>query len=131
MAKGGLKDVILGLGIGVCLGALLTPKNGEENRKAVKAKATELVDKAKKIDYEALKEKLYDEFYTLKDEVADMESEKALAIAKSTAESLEAKADKLIADAIEAGKPKVEKSVVELKKKTAELLKDISKKLEA
>ena len=131
MAKGGLKDVLLGVGVGVCIGALLTPRTGEENRKLLKKKTNEVLDKAKNIDYEALKEKLYDEFYEIKDQLKDMDQEKALEIAKVKLVELEAKADKVIAEAIEANKPKVEKALVELKKKTAATLKDLSKKLEA
>ena len=129
--KGGFGKLLLGVGIGAALGALLTPRTGEENRKLLKKKTNEVLEKAKNIDYEALKEKLYDEFYEIKDQLKDMDQEKALEIAKVKLVELEAKADKLIAEAIEANKPKVEKALVELKKKTAATLKDLSKKLEA
>jgi gas vesicle protein len=130
MAKGGLKDVLLGVGVGVCIGALLTPRTGEENRKLLKEKAQGVIKKAKNIDYEALKEKLYDDFYNLKDELANMDKEKAIALAKEKGAEIEAKADKIIASAIENGKPKVEKALVELKKKVAVVLKDLSEKLD-
>ena len=131
MAKGGLKNLLIGVGIGAAAAALLTPKNGEENRKALKKKTDEIINKAKKVDYEALKEKLYDEFYELKDAVADMDKDKALEYAKTKGAEIEAQADKLIAEAVKAGKPKIEKSLAELKKKLAAELKDLSKKLEA
>ncbi len=130
MAKGGLKDVLLGVGVGVCIGALLTPRTGEENRKLLKEKAQGAIKKAKSVDYEALKEKLYDDFYNLKDELANMDKEKAIALAKEKGAEIEAKADKIIASAIENGKPKVEKALVELKKKVAVVLKDLSEKLD-
>lgn len=130
MAKGGLKDVLLGVGVGVCIGALLTPRTGEENRKLLKEKAQGVIKKAKNVDYEALKEKLYDDFYNLKDELANMDKEKAIALAKEKGAEIEAKADKIIASAIENGKPKVEKALVELKKKVAVVLKDLSEKLD-
>ena len=131
MAKGGLKDVLLGVGVGVCIGALLTPRTGEENRKLLKEKAQGAIKKVKSIDYEALKEKLYDDFYNLKDEIANMDRDKAIALAKEKGAEIEAKADKIIASAIENGKPKVEKALVELKKKVAVVLKDLSEKLDA
>ena len=131
MAKGGLKDVLLGVGVGVCIGALLTPRTGEENRKLLKEKAQGAIKKAKSVDYEALKEKLYDDFYNLKDELANMDKEKAIELAKEKGAEIEAKADKIIASAIENGKPKVEKALVELKKKVAVVLKDLSEKLDA
>jgi len=130
MAKGGLKDVLLGVGVGVCIGALLTPRTGEENRKLLKEKAQGAIKKAKSVDYEALKEKLYDDFYNLKDELANMDKEKAIELAKEKGAEIEAKADKIIASAIENGKPKVEKALVELKKKVAVVLKDLSEKLD-
>ena len=131
MAKGGLKDVLLGVGVGVCIGALLTPRTGEENRKLLKEKAQGAIKKVKNIDYEALKEKLYDDFYNLKDQLEGMDKEKAIALAKEKGAEIESKADKIIASAIENGKPKVEKALVELKKKVAVVLKDLSEKLDA
>ena len=76
--KGGFGKLLLGVGIGAALGALLTPRTGEENRKLLKKKTNEVLEKAKNIDYEALKEKLYDEFYEIKDQLKDMDQEKAL-----------------------------------------------------
>jgi len=129
--RGSFKDLLLGVGVGVVIGALFTPRTGEENRKLLKEKANETFDKVKKIDFEALKTKLYDEYYNLKDELENMDSETAQRIAKEKVSELQAKADKVIAAAIEENKPKVEKSLVELKKKLAAVLKEISKKLEA
>lgn len=130
MAKGNFRHLLLGLGVGACLGALFTPRTGEENRKLLKEKAGEAYTKAKNIDYEALKTKLYDEYYNLKDTLANMDSEQAKEFAYDKAKELEAKADKVIAKAIEDNKPKVEKALIELKKKLASTLKEISKKLE-
>ncbi|MCR5483006.1 MAG: hypothetical protein K6E99_01165 [Bacilli bacterium] len=129
--RGSFKDLLLGVGVGVVIGALFTPRTGEENRKLLKEKANETIDKVKKIDFEALKTKLYDEYYNLKDELENMDSETAQRIAKEKVSELQAKADKVIAAAIEENKPKVEKSLVELKKKLAAVLKEVSKKLEA
>ena len=129
--RGSFKDLLLGVGVGVVIGALFTPRTGEENRKLLKEKANETVDKVKKIDFEALKTKLYDEYYNLNAELENMDSETAQRIAKEKVSELQAKADKVIAAAIEENKPKVEKSLVELKKKLAIVLKEISKKLEA
>lgn len=129
--RGSFKDLLLGVGVGVVIGALFTPRNGEENRKLLKQKAGETFEKAKNIDFEALKTKLYDEYYNLKDQLANMDSEKAQELAIEKVKELQAKADKVIAAAIEENKPKVEKSLVELKKKLAVVLKEVSKKLEA
>ncbi len=130
MAKGNFGKFVLGLGIGACVGALLTPRTGEENRKLLKEKANDAYGKAKQIDFDALKTKLYDEYYGLKEKLETMDQEQAKEFAYEKAKELEAKADKVIAKAIEENKPKVEKSLIELKKKLAVTLKDLSKKLE-
>lgn len=130
MAKGNFGKFVLGLGIGACIGALFTPRTGEENRKLLKEKANDAYGKAKEIDFEALKTKLYDEYYGLKDKLENMDSEQAKEFAYEKAKELEAKADKVIAKAIEENKPKVEKALIELKKKLAATLKDLSKRLE-
>ncbi len=129
--RGSFKDLLLGVGVGVVIGALFTPRTGEENRKLLKEKANETVDKVKKIDFEALKTKLYDEYYNLKDELENMDAETAKRVAAEKVSELQAKADKVIAAAIEENKPKIEKSLTELKKKLAVVLKEVSKKLEA
>ena len=129
--NGSFKDLLLGVGVGVVIGALFSPRTGEENRKVLKEKAGVALEKAKNIDFEGLKTKLYDEYYNLKDELQNMDEEEAKAFAAAKVKELQAKADKVIAAAIEENKPKVEKSLVELKKKLAVVLKEASKKLEA
>ena len=128
--RGSFKDLLLGVGVGVVIGALFTPRTGEENRKLLKDKTDETIKKVKNIDFEALKTKLYDEYYNLKDQLQNMDSEQAKAFAAEKVSEIQAKADKVIAAAIEENKPKVEKSLVELKKKLAVVLKEASKKLE-
>ena len=77
MAKGNFGKFVLGLGIGACVGALLTPRTGEENRKLLKEKANDAYGKAKQIDFDALKTKLYDEYYGLKEKLETMDQEQA------------------------------------------------------
>ncbi len=129
--RGSFKDLLLGVGVGVVIGALFTPRTGEENRKLLKEKAGETIEKVKKIDFEALKTKLYDDYYNLKDELENMDAETAKRVAAEKVSESQAKADKVIAAAIEENKPKIEKSLTELKKKLAVVLKEVSKKLEA
>ena len=47
--RGSFKDLLLGVGVGVVIGALFTPRTGEENRKLLKQKAGETFEKAKNI----------------------------------------------------------------------------------
>ena len=47
MSRRGLEDLLLGVGIGLGIGLLISPNTGEENRKILKEKGTDLINKAK------------------------------------------------------------------------------------
>ena len=120
--KSGFGKLLAGVGIGAALGLLFAPKSGKETREELKVKGTELVNKAKDIDLEEVKEKLIKEFEDLKAELADMDMEKAKEIQK--------KANELIELAKEKGTPVIEKAAKDVKKKLSEVLADLSEKLE-
>jgi len=80
--SGGLFKLLAGIGIGVGAGMLLAPKNGEELRKDLKKKIDELMEKAKEIDVKEVSEDFKDKLNNLKTELADLDKEKALGIAK-------------------------------------------------
>ena len=141
MSRRGLGDLLLGVGIGLGIGLLISPNTGEENRKILKKKGSELIDKAKNIDLNEVKDKLVDDFYTLKDQVQNMDAEKAKAFAakkgaelkakaSETRKELLAKADELLATAKEKAEPKVEKAVKDLKKNLSDFLQNLSDRLE-
>ena len=48
--KSSIKKIAFGAAIGAALGVLFAPKSGKETRKALKEKATDLINKAKEID---------------------------------------------------------------------------------
>ena len=50
MSKKGFGKLLAGLGIGVGLGMLFSPKSGKQNREALKNIAKKVTDKIKKID---------------------------------------------------------------------------------
>ena len=50
MSKKGYGKMLFGLGLGVGLGALFSPKSGEENRKELKEQLDKFVEKLKEID---------------------------------------------------------------------------------
>lgn len=132
MAKksSGLGKLIVGAGIGAALGLLFAPKSGEETRKDLKKKAEELTKKVREVDLEELKDELIDDFNNLKDELKDMDLDKAKIIAKDKGEDLMAKASELVDMAKEKGTPVVEKAAKDIKKKVAEVLKELSVKLD-
>lgn len=132
MAKksNGLGKLIVGAGIGAALGLLFAPKSGEETRKDLKKKAEELTKKVKEVNLEELKDELIDDFNNLKEELKDMDLDKAKIIAKDKGEDLMAKASELMDMAKEKGTPVVEKAAKDIKKKVAEVLKELSVKLD-
>ena len=58
MSKKGTGKLILGAGLGAGLALLFAPKKGSELREDLKCKINELVNKAKEVDTEEVKENL-------------------------------------------------------------------------
>lgn len=128
--SGGLFKFIAGVGIGVGAGMLLAPKKGEELRKDLKKKIDELLNKAKEIDVREVSDDFVKRINELKDEIEDLDKEKALAIAKKKGEELKVKANELLDLAREKGTPVVEKAVEEVRQKAIQVTKEVLKKLE-
>ena len=130
MSRRGLGDLLLGVGIGLGIGLLVSPNTGEENRRILMNKGSELIDKAKNVDLNEVKDNLVDEFNKLKETVQDMDMEKAKKFAAKKGEELKDKADELLALAKAKAEPKVEKTVKDLKRNLSDFLQNLSDKLE-
>lgn len=128
--KSGFGKLLAGVGIGVGLGLLFAPQSGEQTRKDIKKKADELIKQLKELDYNEVKDNLVDKIQNLQDELADLDKEKVLEIAKVKAEEIKKKADEIYKEAVKKGKPIVEKTAKELKAKTVVVLQDMIDKLE-
>ena len=128
--KSGFGKFLLGAGIGAGLGMLLTKKTGKENREVLKKKVDELVIKAKSIDVVEVKENIEAKVEEIMAEVADLNKEKALKIAKKKAEQIKEKAEELVEYVVEKGTPVLEKSACLVKEKAIEVTKEVLKKLE-
>lgn len=128
--KGGLGKLLLGVGIGVGIGMLFAPKSGKELRAELKVKADDLIKKLKETDYGELKDNLVEKIQNLQMELADLDKEKVIEIAKIKAEEIKKKSEEIYKEAVKRGKPVVEKAAKDLKVKTVEVLKDIITKLE-
>ena len=126
----GLGKFVLGGMLGAGIGMLLTPKKGEELRKDLSKKITELLNKAKEIDTEEVKEEITNKIAEIKDELKDLDKEKALGIAKEKSEEIKVKIDDLLKLSKEKGTPILENAVSEIKKKAILVTKDVLKKLE-
>ena len=130
MRRHGLFNFVLGVGIGVGLGMLFSPNTGEENRRIVKEKASEVKDKIKNTDLNEVKDNLVNQYEKLKDELKDMDAEKAKKIAKEKITALTEKTNELLAAAKEKADPVIESETKKLKKNLSTLLNKWADKLE-
>ena len=103
MSKKGTGKLILGAGLGAGLALLFAPKKGSELREDLKCKINELVNKAKEVDTEEVKENLENKIDEIK---------KELEYAK------------------EKGTPVLEKTAKDVKKQAANVCREVLKKLE-
>ena len=128
--KSGAGKFLLGAGIGLGLGMLLTKKSGEENRKELKRKIDDLLEKVKKIDSEEVKETIEKKIDEIVKELKDMDKEKAIKIAKKKAEQIKIKSEELVEYAMDKGPVILEKSAAKVREKAILVTKDILKRLE-
>ena len=121
---------VAGVGLGVGAGMLFAPKKGEELRKDVKNKIDELINKAKEIDVDEVKDEFMKRIDEVKAELEDLDKEKALAIAKKKGNELKEKAEDLVEYAREKGTPVLEKAAKEVRQKAIMVTREVLKRLE-
>lgn len=129
--KKGLGKFLLGAGIGAGLGILFAPKSGKETRKQLKEKLDELIEKAKEVDIDEVKEYIETKVFEIKTELEDLDKEKVMKIAKEKSKQLLEKANELVDYSIEKGTPILEKTADAVRTKTIEVTKEVLAKLEA
>ena len=128
--KSGLGKFLAGVGIGAGLGLLFAPKSGTELRKDLKKKLDELIDEAKKIDINEVKDEFFEKVEEIKKEIEDLDQEKVKKIAKEKADQLKVKTTELVELAKEKGTPVLEGVANDVRMKAIEVTKEVLKKLE-
>ena len=126
----GLGKFIAGAAIGAGLGLLFAPKKGSEIRAILKSKFDELMIQIKKIDIEEVKEEFEDRLQEIKEELADLDKEKVLDVAKEKAALVKKKTQELVDLAIDKGTPVLRDAAEEVRLKSIDVTKDVLKKLE-
>lgn len=128
--KKGFKGLFAGALIGASLGVLFAPRKGSESRKMLMEKLDEVKNKAKDLDYGEIKNTIEDSILKIRNEITDLDKEKALEIAKEKSAEIKDRIDDLAAYAKEKGTPIVLEKVEELRKAFVKVSKEITKKLE-
>ena len=129
MSKGTGK-FILGATIGAGIALLFAPKKGEELREDLRKRLTELLNKAKELDVNDVKENIENKIAEIKKEIEDLDKEKVRKIAVEKAETLKIKTGELVAYAKEKGTPVLEKAAKEVKAQAAKVCREVLAKLE-
>ncbi len=128
--KKGFGKFIAGALIGGTLGVLFAPKKGSETRKELSSKLKDLLEKAKEIDVQEVKDTFYKKIEKIEDELKDLDREKTLKIAKEKGRDLKKLSEDLLSYAKEKGTPVLEKAAKEVKEKIIEVTKEVLEKLE-
>ncbi len=126
----GLGKVLFGVAVGVGLGFLFAPQEGSKTREALKVKLNELLEKLKEIDPSEVKDNVIAKVEELKEEIAALDKEKVLEIAKKQSEVIKKKAEDLYKYAVKKGTPVVEKAVDEVRIQAIKVAKEVITKLE-
>lgn len=128
--KKGLGKLFAGVALGAGLGVLFAPKKGSETRKDLMNKFEELKLKAKDIDIDEVKDTIDEKIEDIKNELADLDKEKVLKIAKKKANQIKDMAEELVDYAVEKGTPVLEKAATAARNKAIDVTKEILDKLE-
>lgn len=124
------KGFLWGAALGIGAGMLLAPKKGSETRKELKEKLDEMLAKLKDVDYDEVRENIEVKIYQIKNELRDLDKEKAIDIAKKKVAELQKMSSELVNYAVEKGTPVLQKSADAIREKVIKVSKEVIEKLE-
>jgi len=124
------RNFLIGAAVGLGLGFLFAPKSGKETREDLSRLIKDLIEKAKQIDVEEVKNAIIVKTKELENTLKDLDKETAKQLIIDKTNDVKIKAQELVDLAIEKGTPIVEKTAKKVKTKTAEILKNTAEKLE-
>lgn len=121
---------LLGATVGAGLTALFTTSKGKEYQKKIADLCSDIIEKVKNLDAAEVKENIEKKVTEIKAELADLDKEKALDIAKDKAKKIQDKATELKDYAVEKGTPVLEEATENLRAEAIKVTKQVLKKLE-
>ena len=131
MSKKGLGKFVLGAAIGAGLGVLFAPRSGKETRKILKEKMDDLVNKAKELDKDEVKEAVIAKINEIKEGIKNLDKETVLELAKKQGKKISDKAEELVSYVKEKGTPVMEKTADSIRSKAIDVTKEVLNKLES
>ena len=129
--KKGMGKFVAGAVVGASLGVLFAPKAGSETRKDLKKKLDEMAEQAKNIDPKEVKKEFDKKVQEIKKELADLDKEKVLEIAKEKGLQAKGKAQELVSLAKEKGTPALKESAEAVLENVIKVYREALKKLES
>ena len=129
--KKGMGKFVAGAVVGASLGVLFAPKAGSETRKDLKKKLDEMAEQAKNIDPKEVKKEFDKKVQEIKKELADLDKEKVLEIAKEKGLQAKGKAQELVNLAKEKGTPALKESAEAVLENVIKVSREALKKLES
>ncbi len=130
MSKKGFGKLLTGIAIGAGLGVLFAPKKGSETREELKIKIDELIEKAKDVDIDEVKESIEAKAFEIKLMIKDLDKEKTIKMAKKKAKEVQDLSEELVNYAVEKGTPVLEDLATGIREKSIQVTEEILQKLE-
>ena len=128
--KGTFAALLGGAAIGAGLGVLFAPQSGEKSRKELGVNIEDLVNKAKDVDVEDVKDYVANKTKEIEDALKDLDKETVLKFAKEKAQDVQQKAQDLVSYVKDKGTPVLQDAANGVRNKAIDVTKSILKKLE-